>query len=154
MTATRLWASLGGYWAVAAASVVAYPGSPVGELPPAPAAAAGALAGALLFAGVARARPRVPRRIAAGATLVLAALAEELVWRRLALGWLVARWPTPAALAGATVLFALAHRRARATQLVTGATFGTAYLLGGLAAAVCAHAAYNLAAAGAAWGRR
>jgi membrane protease YdiL (CAAX protease family) len=111
----------------------------------------GVLVGLCLFCILAG-RPRVGR-VPAVATVVrsgwlLAAAAfEEIVWRGVALAFLVPRSGPAAALAATTAGFALAHRtqgRAGAVHVVTGAGFGGAFLVAGLAAAVSAHVAYNV----------
>jgi membrane protease YdiL (CAAX protease family) len=54
----------------------------------------------------------------------------------------------PGALAASSLAFAAWHRRALGRRcgvhVVTGAAFGAAFLAGGLAAAVVAHALYNV----------
>ena len=77
------------------------------------------------------------------AILGLAAVNEELLWRRLVLGGILPSGAL-AALAVSTLGFALAHRARPALHLGTGATFGGLYLAtGALAAPVAAHWAYN-----------
>jgi membrane protease YdiL (CAAX protease family) len=81
-------------------------------------------------------------RIALGAGL------EEIVWRGICLGGLaLVVGPLPA-LAVSSAAFAVWHwpslRGRCAVHLVTGAAFGAAFLLGGLAAAIVAHVLYNL----------
>lgn len=154
MTAcTRLavWAGAG-----TLAAVIAPPVAPLltaGPLAP----ALGVSAGALLF--VALARRRLPagafraeqsRRLAARtAILGVKSFQEEALWRALVLGALVDPLGRGGALGVSTLLFAAAHvgrqgRRA-AVQLATGTSFGAVYLLTGrLAAAVAAHATYNV----------
>lgn len=126
---------------------------------------AGAGAGALLFAVLARRVPPVVRGAVARSVLVAApavvigAAGEEIVWRYAALGALHLLVATPGALALSSVAFATAHVRRAPPRLLwvhvlTGATFGTAYVLTGrLGAAVAAHALYNLlvVAASRAW---
>ena len=80
--------------------------------------------------------------LAAGAGL------EEIAWRGVVLVGLqpfVGPWP---ALGASSLAFAIWHwpsLRARCcVHLVTGAAFGGAFLAGGIAAAVLAHAFYNL----------
>ena len=106
-----------------------------------------------LFVLLAGDRPRAPQRpaaivIARGAFLVGAAGFEELLWRGLALG-LGSRWVGPVAALGLTsVAFAVWHRRSVgrrwAVHAATGLGFGTAFLWGGLAASILAHAVYNV----------
>ena len=118
----------------------------------------GAAAAVMLFSALAGrppVRPRVPRIRAGPLALRLALLAarstaEEVVWRWLVLGSLAATLGWPVALAVSTAGFALAHAgwqgaRGVAVHLVTGATFGAVFLCtGSLAAAVLAHAGYNV----------
>lgn len=94
-----------------------------------------------------------PRARAAGRArtwlgiMVIGALAagEEITWRRTVLGELL-RWGPAAALAAATVVFALAHRARPEVHLATGALFGVLYLAtGALSTSICAHWSYNLA---------
>jgi membrane protease YdiL (CAAX protease family) len=73
---------------------------------------------------------------------------EEVAWRGVVLvglQLLVGPWP---ALGASSLAFAIWHwpsLRARCSvHLVTGAAFGGAFLAGGIAAAVLAHAFYNL----------
>ena len=120
-----------------------------------PRLAVGPLAGAAVF--VLLAGGRVPRlgSVAGGRRLVrrwlglgLGAGLEEAVWRGLVLGGLAAALGPLAGLALSSAGFALWHHRAVGwrcgVHLVTGAGFGTAFLAGGLAAAVLAHAVYNV----------
>jgi uncharacterized protein len=86
----------------------------------------------------------VVRWFALGATACL----EEVVWRGIVLGSLlilVGPWP---ALVASSVGFAAWHlpslRGRCAVHLVTGVAFGGAFLVGGLFAAMLAHALYNL----------
>jgi len=111
----------------------------------------GLAAGAALFVALAG-RPRRPRG-RPGATLVrtgwltAAAAFEELVWRGVVLAALLPRLGIAAALAVTSGAFALSHRhqgRGAAIHLATGAMFGATFVYAGLAAAICAHAAYNL----------
>ena len=81
-------------------------------------------------------------------TLGVAAGFEEVVWRGVVLGrLLVVVGPFPA-LAASSVGFAAWHwpsfRGWCAVHIVTGAAFGSAFLAGGLMAAVLGHAFYNL----------
>jgi ABC-2 type transport system ATP-binding protein len=117
----------------------------------------GICAGAALFAVLARrgispaALVAVPRDRLIARTVVLTVKAahEEAVWRAVVLGFLVGPIGRAGALAVSTCLFAAAHVNrlgARAVQhLATGVVFGLAYLATGrLAAAIGAHAAYNV----------
>jgi membrane protease YdiL (CAAX protease family) len=125
----------------------------------APALALGLAAGFCLLvvlAGRLPPRPRLPwgRLPAFGAracVLGIAALAEELIWRVVALAALVPTLGTWLALALTTAGFACSHaaggRRAVAVHLVTGSAFGGVYLAtASFAAAATAHASYNLGA--------
>jgi membrane protease YdiL (CAAX protease family) len=78
---------------------------------------------------------------------VLAAL-EELVWRGLVLGGLMLALGPAVALLVSSAGFAAWHAPALGRRCVihaiTGFGFGSAYLVGGLAAAMLAHATYNV----------
>jgi ABC-2 type transport system ATP-binding protein len=124
---------------------------------PATALPLGIGAGAILFASLARvgvspaALATVPLRQLLARTVALTAKAahEEALWRAFALGFLVGPVGRAGALAVSTLVFAAAHVHrlgARAAQhLATGAVFGLAYLATGtLAAAIAAHATYNV----------
>ena len=117
----------------------------------------GMCAGAMLFAALARMRvsaaalANVPRErlLARALALTFKAAHEEAVWRAVTLGFLVGPIDRAGALAVSTALFAAAHVNrlgARATKhLATGVVFGLAYLASGsLAAAIGAHATYNV----------
>lgn len=86
--------------------------------------------------------------VAAGAT-VLAALAEEAFFRRLAYGWL-ARWGAGLAVAGAALAFALVHipgygPRVVPLNLAAGLLLGwQRWASGGWSAPAVTHAAANL----------
>jgi membrane protease YdiL (CAAX protease family) len=150
LTATRLWIGLVASWAAAALSLLVV--QPRWTLAPsslAGSAGLGALAGAALFAGLARRLPASRPRLPLLAVLAVTAGAEEALWRRLVLGGLANRVGTPLAVVCSTALFACAHRHGRAGHVLTGACFGALYVLGGLAAAWSAHAAYDVAAAAA-----
>jgi membrane protease YdiL (CAAX protease family) len=131
-------------------SPFAWPGARLGN---AEACVAGASAGALLFAVLAR-RWRLPplRRVAgiAAPSLALTAVSEEAVWRYAAQGFLSPLIGVVAALAASTVLFAVVHvptlgRRALKSHLLSGATFGSLYVgTGRLVAAILAHLVYNV----------
>jgi membrane protease YdiL (CAAX protease family) len=118
-----------------------------------PALVGGLAIGAGLFVLLAGDCPRAPKRpativIARAAFLVGAAGFEELLWRGLALG-LSSHWVGPVAALGLTsVAFALWHRRSLgrrwAVHALTGLGFGAAFLWGGLAASIVAHAVYNV----------
>jgi membrane protease YdiL (CAAX protease family) len=124
-----------------------------------PAIALGLVAGICLLvilAGRLPPRPRFPRsRLPAlgarACVLAIASVAEELIWRVVALGALVPALGNWLALGVTAAGFAVSHagsgRRAVAVHLVTGSAFGGVYLAtASFAAAVTAHASYNLGA--------
>jgi ABC-2 type transport system ATP-binding protein len=125
---------------------------PLGE-----ALAFGGLAGAALFAALAR-RPvpaaaiaAAPRRrlLARSTVLTVRSVQEEAVWRGLVLGLLVGTLGRLGALVLGSTLFAMAHLRsqgrAAAAHLAGGCVFGTTYLATGrLLAAVTSHCTYNV----------
>ena len=84
------------------------------------------------------------RWITLGATAGL----EEVVWRGLVLGGLIVPIGTTLALVVSSAAFAFWHWPSlggrSAVHLVTGIAFGTAFLVGGLAAAILGHALYNV----------
>jgi membrane protease YdiL (CAAX protease family) len=115
----------------------------------------GPLSGAavfLLLAGgrVPRARPWLVGRALAvrWASLGVAAGLEEVVWRGLVLGGLIVATGAITGLALSSAGFAAWHWRSLGRRcgihLVTGAGFGGAFLMGGLAAAILAHGVYNV----------
>ncbi len=115
----------------------------------------GPLSGAavfLLLAGgrIPRARPRLLGRALAVRWASLGATAglEEVVWRGVVLGGLLAATGAVAGLALSSAGFAAWHWRSLGRRcgvhLVTGAGFGSAFLAGGLAAAILAHGVYNV----------
>lgn len=117
--------------------------------------AVGPLAGAALFVVLAGGHlPRLRQRLLGRALVVrwirLGAEAglEEVIWRGLVLGGLLAAIGPVTGLALSSAGFALWHRPALGPRcgvhLVTGAGFGVASLAGGLAAAILAHAVYNV----------
>jgi membrane protease YdiL (CAAX protease family) len=139
-----LWATVFG--GAAAAGLVSPPSAGPGLL-------GGLAIGAGLFVLLAGDRPRAPERppavLVARATYVVAGAAfEELLWRGLGLALLSPWVGSLAALVLTSVAFALWHRRSlgrrRVIHAVTGLAFGGAFLLGGLAAAILAHAVYNV----------
>jgi membrane protease YdiL (CAAX protease family) len=139
-----LWAA--SFAAAAACGLVTAPALGLGLL-------TGPAIGAGLFLVLAGGLPRLPRRpprIVAGRAgyLLAAAVFEELIWRGLALGMLLNATGPPAALVLTSIGFALWHRRAlgrrSAVHVATGAGFGVAFLVGGLVAAILAHAVYNV----------
>lgn len=95
-------------------------------------------------------RSRLALLTAKGAYVSVTSAAEEVFWRWLVLGGLAATIGLAPAFAASTLSFAFAHElRVRsgpfAIHIATGATFGGVYLLtGSLAAAIAAHATYNL----------
>ena len=124
------------------------------ELALAPRVFVGPLSGAALFllltgGRVPRGRPPLLWRALAirWASLGAAAGLEEVVWRGLVLGGLIAAIGPVSGLALSSAGFAAWHwplGRRCGVHLVTGAGFGTAFLVGGLAAAILAHGVYNV----------
>ena len=151
MTPKGLWTRVAaGVGAATAALVLLDVPRPTDSVRPAGVAAAlGVLAGVTLFVALARAAPSFEPasptlRIARTGFILTWAGVEEILWRWLALGALSARTGVPIALAISTLGFACMHSDNRRTHLVTGATFGAAYLASGqIIAAVLAHATYN-----------
>jgi membrane protease YdiL (CAAX protease family) len=149
MTATGLWLRLVGSALLAAGLVVAV--SPA--LPP-PAVAPGALAlgvvaGLATFRAVARIPLPLPLPLAG--VLVVAAGAEEVIWRWFALGELAQRTGPAVALTATSIAFGAVHPGRRLQHVCTGVAFGAVFLAtGSLLAAWAAHAAYNLSVAAAA----
>jgi membrane protease YdiL (CAAX protease family) len=140
-------------WALAGAALLADPARPAASWAIADAVLLGAVAGGTLYRVLAGA-PRLLTS-AAAATLVVAAGAEEVLWRWLALGELAGRIGPLPALAATSAGFGLVHRGARVQHAATGLLFGGVYLgTGSLAGAWCAHATYNLSVAAAAAARR
>ncbi len=142
----------------AAASLLALadPPAPRAPIPPGPGIALGAAAGLVLVTVLAR-RPPVPlverRRVvpvsAIGIALVIGAAFEETIWRWLLIGALSPVLGPGVALGISTASFAIVHARqaprAFLVHLLTGASFGAVFLAtGSVAAAIVAHAAYNL----------
>lgn len=113
------------------------------------AAGLGVLVGALLFVALARAAPcfepaSSSLRIARTGFILTWAAVEEILWRWLALGALSVHTGALIALVVSSLGFAWMHGGSRRTHLVTGTTFGAAYLMSGqLIAPVLAHATYN-----------
>jgi ABC-2 type transport system ATP-binding protein len=115
------------------------------------AAAVGAAAGLVLFATLARSRPRFALT---PASVVVAGIgvSEEATWRAFALGRLAPVAGVWVALALSTVGFASSHLPALRTRgasihILTGAVFGSLFAVtGSLVACGVAHAAYNLLA--------
>lgn len=118
-----------------------------------PAAALGVALGAALFLVLAGTPTRLPRdgqltAVQAGFLLGWAWV-EEMVWRRLLLSSVSVVAGVALGFLAATALFALAHPHGRGTHLVTGATFGGAFVATGrLGAAIASHVTYNLLVAG------
>lgn len=112
---------------------------------------AGLVVGVSLYTAVAQRRSLAvgPVGIARATFIVGWATVEEILWRWLLLGGLALTFPTAAAFAAATIVFALTHTHGRRVHLGTGATFGALYLLTGtLLAPLVAHIVYNLLVAG------
>lgn len=138
-----------------------------GRLPLVPAALLGVAVGAVVALAL-RVLPTpagaplwaaATRRTAVLAGILLGvAAAEEAVWRWAVLDGLAAVAGPLVAVILSALGFAMAHgrsRRAIGTHAVTGGAFGLAYLATGrLAAAIGAHASYNLAVLAADLGRR
>jgi CAAX protease family protein len=135
----------------------AFVASAAAGLVPPPKAGLGLLGGLAIGAGLfvllAADRPRAPDRPAAvlvtrAAYISAAAAFEELLWRGLALALISSRAGPVVALVLTSVAFALWHRRSlgrrRAVHAATGLGFGLAFLWGGLASSILAHAAYNV----------
>lgn len=134
------------------------PDAPAALIPWAvPSATLGLAAGLCLLvalAGQLPPRPRIRRSrlAAAGArasVLAICAVAEEAIWRRVALAALAVTVGPWVALAVTTAGFAVSHagggRHAVGVHLVTGSVFGGVYLAtASFAAAATAHASYNL----------
>jgi membrane protease YdiL (CAAX protease family) len=140
-------------WATAfvAAAAVGLPTSRPYSSSPA-AVVVGASVGLILFIALAG-TPHLPRTrlrvtVVRAAYLAAAAAFEEILWRGLALGALLPRIGPVAALAATSVGFALWHVRSlgrrSAYHGITGCSFGAAFLYGGVAAAIPAHALYNV----------
>jgi membrane protease YdiL (CAAX protease family) len=140
-----LWAT-----AYAAAAIVGLPPWNAPLHGPA-AVAAGAAIGTVVFLALAG-RPRRPRgrprvALARSAWLAAGAAFEELLWHGLALALLLPRLGVLGALGATSAGFAFAHRhqgRGGGVHLVTGGVFGAAFVCAGLAAAIAAHASYNV----------
>ena len=117
----------------------------------------GSLAGAAVFAVLARRRVSVDalrtvpaRRVVARSVVLCAQSAkEEALWRGLGLGLLVGTCGRLGALVLSSAVFAGAHAarqgRRAVVHLATGGVFGGAYLLTGrLGSAIAAHGTYNV----------
>jgi membrane protease YdiL (CAAX protease family) len=131
------------------------PPQPNAQLPLPLALAIGLCGGIVLFVAATGRRPRlgrdpspVPLLVARNGVLGLLAANEEIVWRRVLLGELLAGGAF-AALAISAVAFSLAHRARRALHFATGVAFGLVYLAtGALTASIVAHWTYNALVAG------
>jgi membrane protease YdiL (CAAX protease family) len=150
--ATALWARIALVTAVVLlVAALLEPSRPPRRLAWPVATTLGAGAGIALFVAITRRRPTLPVARSSAPVLLaklgflgLWATNEELLWRRLALGELLAAGGVPALLAS-TLGFALVHRARRRVHLVTGGAFGGIYLATGvLAASVAAHWIYNV----------
>lgn len=155
MSGRSLWLRVSVGFAAAGATAMAAPApAPTSaRLGTIAAAALGVPLGALLYLVLSRARPHLPgagELTQAQLTFLLGwAWVEEMLWRRLVLSGIALVGGATVGFLVATALFALAHPEGRRTHLLTGATFGGAFVATGrLAAAVASHAVYNLLVAG------
>jgi membrane protease YdiL (CAAX protease family) len=157
MTPTAFWARVALATALAATLVVMVaPPRPRQRMSDALGVVTGAAAGITLFTAALRRPPALARpfpratAVCKGVFLALCAANEEVLWRWVLLGELLRLGPVPA-VAISSAGFAIAHPRARALHLLTGATFGLVYVgTGVLAASIAAHWVYNaLVASGA-----
>ena len=150
MTPVRLWIGLGGYWLAAVAILVVARPAPDLVASAGLRATAGAVAGLMLFAALARRMPASAPPPALVLVIVASAAAEEIVWRGFVLTQIADHVSAAAGLAASTCLFAIAHGRLRFSRVAAGAVFGGVYLAGGgILGAACAHAVYNTGVAGA-----
>lgn len=149
MSARALWARLALSPAVAAGLLVVVDPPRVHPRPPAVAAGLGLAAGAALYVVLARRLPPLPAlRLPLALVLVVAAAAEEVVWRWFALSEAAEHVGPLPALVATSLAFAALHRPPTAGHVAAGVVFGLVYLVGGgLVAAWAAHVAYNLCAA-------
>jgi membrane protease YdiL (CAAX protease family) len=148
VTARQLWIRLATLACTAGALLLTAgrPALPIDRWPVSDALLLGLVAGTLLYRYLAM--PALPLSLAAGTVILLAAGAEEVVWRWFALGGLAPRLGPIGALAVTSIGFGLVHPAGRAQHILTGATFGAVYLASGsVVASWCAHATYNLALA-------
>jgi membrane protease YdiL (CAAX protease family) len=150
MTAGLVWLRIAATCVVALAlAALATPGGPAPLWPTSDRLLLGLVSGIALFAVVARVRPALS--LALVGVLVVAAGAEELIWRWFVLGELLAPAGTAAALVASACAFGAVHPGRRALHAGTGLAFGGVYVLSGsLLAAWGAHAAYNVCVAAAA----
>jgi membrane protease YdiL (CAAX protease family) len=147
VTAGLVWVRIAATCAVAGAlAALTTPGGPAAIWPTSDRLLLGLLTGVALFSVVARVGP--PLSLALVGVLVLAAGAEEVIWRWFVLGALLAPAGTAAALVASACAFGAVHPGRRALHTGTGLAFGAVYLLtGSLLATWGAHAAYNLCVA-------
>jgi membrane protease YdiL (CAAX protease family) len=149
VTPRRLWLGLLAYWLVAAVSLAVVHPERDEQWPSLVGLVVGAAAGAALVVALSGCRPRLPPAGLVPFVIVVSAVAEEAVWRRLVLGTLADRSGPMPALAASTVAFAVAHRSGRRVHVATGAVFGGLYVLSAsLVCAASAHIVYNLALSG------
>jgi ABC-2 type transport system ATP-binding protein len=124
-------------------------------IPAGAAAACGLVIGTILFAALARTRPRVlvtPLALVAALVVAGVGVSEEAIWRAFALARLAplaGLWPAAAVTA---IGFAATHvpalrLRGASVQVFTGAVFGAVFAASGsLVACALAHGAYNVLA--------
>jgi ABC-2 type transport system ATP-binding protein len=119
------------------------------------AAPVGAAAGVLLFACLARRRPRAlltPLALATALVVAAVGTSEEAIWRAFAFARLAGAAGPLVALAVTSAAFAAVHlpalrARGACVQLVTGTVFGGLFAVtGSLVACAVAHAVYNVLA--------
>lgn len=133
-------------YAVGAAALLAFGGisGPPGRLPEPAAVAVGLAVAIVLWSLLARGREAPSRSLLPPA--LIAAVAEEIVWRWGVLAGLAPRVGWGAALGLSAAGFAYRHTRGDGlfAYLVLGGAFGGVFLATGrLAAAIAAHAGYN-----------
>jgi membrane protease YdiL (CAAX protease family) len=147
VTAGVVWVRIAATCAIAATlAALATPAGPVPIWPASDRVLFGLLTGVLLFAVVARIGPPVSPALVA--VLVVAAGAEEVIWRWFVLAELLAPAGTAAALVASACAFGAVHPGRRALHTATGLVFGAVYVVTGtLLAAWGAHAAYNVCVA-------
>jgi membrane protease YdiL (CAAX protease family) len=149
--AVGLWLRIAAATAIAFGSLLLLsPDRPDQRLATAVSIAVGTALGVAMFVAVvgrgsrlAVARGSVHTAFARWIVFGLLAANEELVWRRAVLGECLGAG-SAAALAGSTLVFAVAHRARPGLHLGTGAAFGGVYLATGvLGASIAAHWIYN-----------
>jgi membrane protease YdiL (CAAX protease family) len=147
MTAGLVWIRIAVTCTVAGGlAALTTPGGPGALWPTSDRLLFGVVAGALLFSVVARIAP--PLSLPLLAVLVLAAGAEEVIWRWFVLGELLTPAGTVAALLASACAFGAVHPGRRVLHTGTGLAFGGVYVLtGSLLAAWGAHGAYNVCVA-------